>query len=164
MPAAFFLGFLTFFLSFVPLGPPMVWLSAAAWLLYNEAFGWGLFLLGWGFFVVSGVDNVLRPYLISRGSKLPLLLVLFGVLGGLLAFGFLGIFLGPTLLGLGYVLLQEWSSPPQQATTGLGEEAAAARPRRHRVLLPSPKPVQRRLRWSPPEDAARPPDMSARCW
>ena len=95
VPAAFFLGFLTFFLSFVPLGPPMVWLSAAAWLLYNEAIGWGLFLIGWGFFVVSGVDNVLRPYLISRGSKLPLLLVLFGVLGGLMAFGFLGIFLGP---------------------------------------------------------------------
>jgi predicted PurR-regulated permease PerM len=126
VPAAFFLGFLTFFLSFVPLGPPMVWLSAAAWLLYNEAFGWGLFLIGWGFFVVSGVDNVLRPYLISRGSKLPLLLVLFGVLGGLLAFGFLGIFLGPTLLGLGYVLLQEWSGPPQQATAELGAEAAAA--------------------------------------
>ena len=90
VPAAFFLGFLTFFLSFVPLGPPMVY-SAAAWLLYNEAFGWGLFLIGWGFFVVSGVDNVLRPYLISRGSKPPLLLVLFGVLGGLMAFGFLDI-------------------------------------------------------------------------
>ena len=75
---------------------------------------------------MSGVDNVLRPYLISRGSKLPILLVLFGVLGGLLAFGFLGIFLGPTLLGLGYVLFQEWSGPPQQATTGLGAEAAAA--------------------------------------
>ena len=128
VPAAFFLGFLTFFLSFVPLGPPMVWLSAAAWLLYNEAFGWGLFLIGWGFFVVSGVDNVLRPYLISRGSKLPLLLVLFGVLGGLMAFGFLGIFLGPTLLGLGYVLFQEWTGGPQRATTEPSAAAAAATP------------------------------------
>jgi predicted PurR-regulated permease PerM len=125
VPAAFFLGFLTFFLSFVPLGPPIVWLSAAAWLLYNEAIGWGLFLIGWGFFVVSGVDNVLRPYLISRGSKLPLLLVLFGVLGGLMAFGFLGIFLGPTLLGLGYVLFQEWSGGPQPATTDLSAAPAA---------------------------------------
>jgi hypothetical protein len=53
-----------------------------------------------GFFVVSGVDNVLRPYLISRGSNLPLILMFFGVLGGLMAFGFLGVFLGPTLLAI----------------------------------------------------------------
>jgi predicted PurR-regulated permease PerM len=141
VPAAFFLGFLTFFLSFVPLGPPMVWLSAAAWLLYNEAFGWGLFLIGWGFFVVSGVDNVLRPYLISRGSKLPLLLVLFGVLGGLMAFGFLGIFLGPTLLGLGYVLFQEWTGGPQRATTEPGAAAATATPLTPRAAGPSGAPA-----------------------
>jgi predicted PurR-regulated permease PerM len=66
VPAPFFLGFLTFFLSFVPIGPPLIWLPAAVWLLYKGALGWGLFLAGWGFFVVSGVDNVLRPYLISR--------------------------------------------------------------------------------------------------
>jgi hypothetical protein len=46
----------------------------------------------WGFFVVSGVDNVLRPYLISHGSNLPLILMFFGVLGGVMAFGFLGVF------------------------------------------------------------------------
>jgi predicted PurR-regulated permease PerM len=126
VPAAFFLGFLTFFLSFVPLGPPLVWLSATGWLLYNGALGWGLFMAGWGFFVVSGIDNVLRPYLISRGSKLPLILVLFGVLGGLMAFGFLGVFLGPTLLALGYVLLQEWSAEPRGATNALREETAPA--------------------------------------
>ncbi|MGH6897191.1 MAG: AI-2E family transporter [Geminicoccaceae bacterium] len=126
VPAAFFLGFLTFFLSFVPVGPPLVWLSAAVWLLYNGAIGWGLFLIGWGFFVVSGVDNVLRPYLISRGSNLPLILMFFGVLGGLMAFGFLGVFLGPTLLALGYVLVQEWSGAPQRADGELGAEAATA--------------------------------------
>lgn len=126
VPAAFFLGFLTFFLSFVPVGPPLVWLSAAVWLLYNGAIGWGLFLIGWGFFVVSGVDNVLRPYLISRGSNLPLILMFFGVLGGLMAFGFLGVFLGPTLLALGYVLFQEWSGAPQRADGELGAEAATA--------------------------------------
>jgi predicted PurR-regulated permease PerM len=115
VPAAFFLGFLTFFLGFVPIGPPLIWLPAAAWLLYNDAIGWGLFLIGWGFLVVSGADNVLRPYLISRGSKLPLLLVFFGVLGGLFAFGFLGLFLGPTLLAIGYVLFQEWSGEPRSA-------------------------------------------------
>jgi predicted PurR-regulated permease PerM len=126
VPAAFFLGFLTFFLSFVPLGPPLVWLPAAVWLLHNGAVGWGLFLVGWGFFVVSGVDNVLRPYLISRGSNLPLILMLFGVLGGLMAFGFLGVFLGPTLLAIGYVLFQEWSDEPRSAKNDSHPVAAAA--------------------------------------
>jgi predicted PurR-regulated permease PerM len=127
VPAAFFLGFLTFFLSFVPVGPPLVWLSAAAWLLYNGAVGWGLFLVGWGFFVVSGADNVLRPYLISRGSNLPLILMFFGVLGGLIAFGFLGVFLGPTLLAVGYVLFQQWSNEPRSANDEPGAETAPAR-------------------------------------
>jgi predicted PurR-regulated permease PerM len=126
VPAAFFLGFLTFFLSFVPLGPPLVWLPAAVWLVYNGAVGWGLFLIGWGFFVVSGVDNVLRPYLISRGSRLPLILMFFGVLGGLMAFGFLGVFLGPTLLAIGYVLFQEWSGAPRSATNEVAAEPAPA--------------------------------------
>ncbi|MGH6913194.1 MAG: AI-2E family transporter [Geminicoccales bacterium] len=110
VPAALFLGFLTFFLSFVPMGPALVWLPAATWLFYKGAFGWGVFLTLWGFFVVSGVDNVLKPYLISRGSNMPLILVFLGVLGGVFAFGFLGVFLGPTLLALGYTLLQEWTA------------------------------------------------------
>jgi predicted PurR-regulated permease PerM len=124
VPAAFFLGFLTFFLGFVPVGPPLIWLPAAAWLLYKGAVGWGLFLIIWGLVVVSGVDNVLRPYLISRGSRLPLVLVLFGVLGGLIAFGFLGIFLGPTLLALGYALFEEWSAEPRSAEGEVSEEKA----------------------------------------
>jgi predicted PurR-regulated permease PerM len=126
VPAAFFLGFLTFFLSFVPVGPPLVWLPGAAWLLHNGAVGWGLFLVGWGFFVVSSVDNVLRPYLISRGSNLPLILMFFGVLGGLMAFGLLGVFLGPTLLAIGYVLFQEWSGEPRSAKNEPHAVAAAA--------------------------------------
>jgi predicted PurR-regulated permease PerM len=129
VPAAFFLGFLTFFLGFVPVGPPLVWLPAAAWLLYNGAIGWGLFLVVWGVFVVSGVDNVLRPYLISRGSNLPLILMLFGVLGGLMAFGFLGVFLGPTLLAVGYVLFQEWSDQPHARKEPGAEPEAFVRPR-----------------------------------
>jgi predicted PurR-regulated permease PerM len=114
VPAAFFLGFLTFFLSFVPMGPALVWLPATAWLFYKGALGWGVFMALWGFFVVSGVDNILKPYLISRGSNLPLILVFLGVLGGILAFGFLGVFLGPTLLALAYTLVREWTAlrPP----------------------------------------------------
>ena len=90
------------------MGPALVWLPAAIWLFYKGALGWGVFLAVWGFFVVSGVDNVLKPYLISRGSKLPLILVFLGVLGGVVAFGVLGVFLGPTLLALGYTLVREW--------------------------------------------------------
>jgi predicted PurR-regulated permease PerM len=78
-----------------------------------------VFLGIWGTFVISGVDNVLKPYLISRGGNLPLVIVLLGVFGGLLAFGFIGLFIGPTLLAVGYSLLLDWSrnaaqQPPQQ--------------------------------------------------
>ncbi len=118
VPAAAFLGFLTFFLSFVPMGPALVWLPASIWLIYKGALGWGVFLVIWGVFGVSGIDNVLKPWLISRGSKLPLILVFLGVLGGVVAFGFLGVFLGPTLLALGYTLIKEWlagAAPPGPA-------------------------------------------------
>jgi predicted PurR-regulated permease PerM len=62
----------------------------------------------WGLLVVSMIDNVLKPMIISRGSHLPFMLVLLGVLGGAVAFGFVGIFLGPTLLAVGYRMVNEW--------------------------------------------------------
>lgn len=69
----------------------------------------------WGTFIISGVDNVLKPYLISRGGDLPLVIVLLGVFGGLLAFGFIGLFIGPTLLAVAYSLLLDWvHSKPDQ--------------------------------------------------
>jgi predicted PurR-regulated permease PerM len=64
----------------------------------------------WGTFLISGVDNVVKPMLISRGSSLPFLLVLLGVLGGVLAFGFVGLFIGPTLLAVALGLLRNWTS------------------------------------------------------
>src|SRR5690606_22665434 len=67
-----------------------------------------IFLGIWGMFVISGVDNVLKPYLISRGGNLPLVVVLLGVFGGVLAFGFMGLFLGPTLLAVAYSVLGDW--------------------------------------------------------
>jgi len=110
VPGALLWGMLTFFLSVVPVGPPLVWGGAAAWLLYQGSIGWALFMVLWGFFGISGIDNIIKPYLISRGSRLPFILTLLGVLGGALAFGFIGVFLGPLLLALGYRLLQEWVS------------------------------------------------------
>jgi predicted PurR-regulated permease PerM len=111
VPGALLLGFVTFVLSLIPMGPPFVWLPATAWLFFTGSTGWGIFMGLWGFFVVSGVDNILKPWLISRESRLPLLLVFLGVLGGIIAFGFIGIFLGPTLLAVGYTLLQQWMAP-----------------------------------------------------
>ena len=66
-------------------------------------------MLIWGVAVVSSVDNFVKPLIISRGSNLPFVLVLLGVLGGVIAFGFIGVFLGPTLLAIGYALILDWS-------------------------------------------------------
>lgn len=112
VPGALLLGLATFFLSVVPVGPPLLWIPAAAWLYYQGEIGWAIFMLVWGAAVVSSVDNFLKPYLISQGASLPFILVLLGVLGGLVAFGFVGVFLGPTLLAVGYSLAREWTLNP----------------------------------------------------
>jgi len=108
VPAALTLGFATFLLSLVPVGPPLVWGGAAIWLYYQDSLGWAIFMVLWGALVVSSIDNFLKPLLISRGSKMSLLLVALGVFGGLLAFGFIGIFLGPALLATGLSVAQYW--------------------------------------------------------
>jgi predicted PurR-regulated permease PerM len=113
-----FLGFLTFILSFLPMGPPLVWGPAAIWLLYKGDTAWGIFLLLWGIFVVSGVDNFLRPYLISRGSQLPLVLVFVGAFGGAFGFGFIGLFIGPTLLAVAFTLVREFTAASPEPTDG----------------------------------------------
>ena len=108
VPGALVLGIGTFLLSLVPMGPPLIWIPATAWLAWKGEYGMAIFLGLWGTFIVSGVDNVLKPYLISRGGNLPLVIVLLGVFGGLLAFGFIGLFIGPTLLAVAYSLLLDW--------------------------------------------------------
>jgi predicted PurR-regulated permease PerM len=109
VPAVLLLAVLVFVSSMIPVGPPVVWGGAAIWLFAQGSTGWGIFMLVWGFFVISGVDNVVRPMLISRGSSLPFLLTLLGVLGGVIAFGFVGLFIGPTLLAVGYSLMSGWT-------------------------------------------------------
>ncbi|MGK6317406.1 AI-2E family transporter [Neorhizobium sp. DT-125] len=108
VPQALSLGFLTFFLSFVPAGPPLVWGSVALWFFVQGAVWWGLFVAAWGLLLVSSIDNVLRPYVLGRTNSLSVLLGLFGFLGGVMAFGFIGVFLGPTLLAVAYSLFREW--------------------------------------------------------
>lgn len=123
VPGAALLALLTFFLSVVPMGPPLVWIPATIWLFHQGFTGWGIFMIVWGL-AVSSVDNFVKPWLISQGSDMPFLLILFGVLGGALAFGLIGVFLGPTLLALGYRLIQEWIATARTAAAA----AAAAQP------------------------------------
>ena len=114
VPGALVLGVVTFLLSLIPMGPPLVWIPATAWLAWKGDYTYAVFLGVWGTFIISGVDNVLKPYLISRGGNLPLVIVLLGVFGGLIAFGFIGLFIGPTLLAVAYSLLMDWSSTQAQ--------------------------------------------------
>jgi predicted PurR-regulated permease PerM len=109
VPVPFALGIASGFLGIIPGGVALVWIPAAAWLFYTGETGWGIFIVAWGAVVVSNIDNVIRPLVISRGSALPLLIILIGILGGAMAFGFIGIFLGPTVLAVLYALMREWS-------------------------------------------------------
>lgn len=108
VPAAVLLTVATFFLSIVPIGPPLVWGGATVWLAYEGQMGWAIFMALWGFLAISTIDNLVKPYLISRSSNLPLLLIVLGVFGGVIAFGFIGLFIGPPVLAVGLTLLQLW--------------------------------------------------------
>jgi predicted PurR-regulated permease PerM len=115
VPAALLLAGATFFLSMVPVGPPLIW-GGAAWWLHNQGeTGWAIFMVVWGVAVISSVDNFVKPILISRSSSLPILLIALGVFGGVLAFGFVGIFLGPVILALALTLAENWSAPQEPA-------------------------------------------------
>jgi predicted PurR-regulated permease PerM len=109
VPRPVLLGAMAGFLSVLPIGAPVVWIPAALWLMSSGHLGWGVFLAIYGVVAVSGADSVIRPWFIARGAQLPFLLTVLGVLGGALAFGLLGIFLGPVLLGIGYTLVNEWA-------------------------------------------------------
>jgi predicted PurR-regulated permease PerM len=103
------LTFMTFIFSRVPvIGATLIWLGAAWWLYDSGQTGWAIFMVLWGMFGISSVDNFIKPILISRTSSLPLLLIVVGIFGGVMVFGFIGLFLGPMLLALGQVLIREW--------------------------------------------------------
>jgi len=110
VPGAVLLAVLTFFLSALPIGPPIIWIPATVWLFVQGRPGWGIFMALWGTLGISGVDNIVKPYLISHESKTPFVLIFCGVIGGALAFGLVGVFLGPTLLAVTFRLIEEWSA------------------------------------------------------
>ena len=119
IPFAGLLSALMFMLCIAQVGPALVLLPAVAWVFWDGSPVWGTVLLVWTVLVTS-LDNVLRPMLIRMGADLPLLLIFSGVIGGLLAFGLVGIFVGPVVLAVGYTLLEHWmaeTDPPAAAGT-----------------------------------------------
>jgi predicted PurR-regulated permease PerM len=119
VPSPVALGATTALLSVLPGGGGAITLVAAAWLAVSGRWVAGLLLALWAMLVVSSMDNLLRPMLISERGRIPFLVVFLGVLGGLAAFGLIGVFLGPVILSVGFALLVEFSRTP----VGTAEEA-----------------------------------------
>jgi predicted PurR-regulated permease PerM len=107
VPMVAVLTALMFMLSIAQLGPLLVLVPAVVWLYWTGDNVWGTFLLVWTL-IVGSMDNFLRPYLIKKGADLPLLLIFAGVIGGLVSFGLVGIFVGPVVLAVTYTLIDAW--------------------------------------------------------
>jgi predicted PurR-regulated permease PerM len=111
-----FVGVLTaamFILGIAQIGAGPVLICAIAWVYWSGDAVWGTVLLVWSVLVMS-LDNVLRPLLIKRGADLPLTLIFTGVIGGLFAFGIIGLFIGPLVLAVVHTLLSEWIHKGEQ--------------------------------------------------
>src|SRR6185369_12626503 len=96
-----------FVLGIAQIGPAPVLIAVVIWVYMRDGAVWGTALLIWSI-PVGALDNFLRPFLIKRGADLPMLLIVAGVLGGLIAFGVIGLFVGPVLLAVAYTLLGAW--------------------------------------------------------
>jgi predicted PurR-regulated permease PerM len=110
-----FWGVATAVVALIPFGAPLVWGSIGLWLLVHGQIGAGAGLLLWGVLAISWIDNLVRPLVISGVAKIPFLLVLFGVLGGLAAFGLVGLFVGPVVLAVLLAIWREWAAVLESA-------------------------------------------------
>jgi predicted PurR-regulated permease PerM len=128
VPAVFLLTVGTFVLSVVPMGPVLLWGGAAIWLYSQGEPGWAVFMVVWGAVVISSIDNFVKPLLIARGSTLSLGLIFLGVFGGVLAFGFIGVILGPVLLALGVSLGRAWINARDSRPAGAAAVPDTPRP------------------------------------
>jgi len=109
LPMPALLGAATAVLALVPFGAPLVWVPAGGFLVLEGDWVAGLGVLLWGLLVVSWIDNLIRPMVISAGTRIPFLLVFFGVVGGAMAFGLIGLFLGPIILSVLLTVWREWT-------------------------------------------------------
>ncbi|MFM7395876.1 MAG: AI-2E family transporter [Gammaproteobacteria bacterium] len=108
LPVPLLLGILTFLVGLVPFIVPFIWGSASVWLYLTGETTAAIGLAIWGLTAVSWIDNIVRPLVISGATRIPFLLVLFGVLGGLTAFGLVGLFIGPVILAVLMAIWREW--------------------------------------------------------
>jgi len=132
IPFASLLSALMLMLCIAQIGPMLVLLPAVGWMYWQGDTGWATGLLVWSL-IVGSLDNFLRPMLIRRGADLPLLLIFAGVIGGMLGFGLVGIFVGPVVLAVTYTLMQAWIED------GLGKDESDAEPV---APLPPSEPAQ----------------------
>jgi predicted PurR-regulated permease PerM len=114
VPGAWVLAAVALIFNLAQLGPWLVMLPAVAWKFYTGDSSWGFVLLAFTF-VAGTIDNVVRPLLIRKGADLPLLLIFAGVIGGILSLGFMGIFVGPVILAVTFVLVREWVNTQPEA-------------------------------------------------
>lgn len=105
------LGALTVIAALIPFMTPVVWVGASLWLVIIGRTGAGLGLFLWGVLAISWIDNIVRPLVISNATRIPFLLVMFGVLGGVAAFGLVGLFVGPVILAVLMAVWREWTQP-----------------------------------------------------
>lgn len=121
-------GALTALFALIPMGAPLIWLPIAIGLIFLNEVWAGIGLIIWGVLVVSTVDNVVRPLAISGASRVPFLIVMFGVFGGLTAFGVIGIFLGPVILAVLRAVWQEWLDQQKEEESLLVSNTAIKSP------------------------------------
>jgi Ca2+-transporting ATPase len=139
------LGASTALLAMVPMGATLVWMPVSISLILTGQTWQGLGLLLWGFLAVSTVDNVIRPLVISGAGRIPFLVVLFGVLGGLTAFGVIGLFLGPVILAVLLSVWQAWLKLQQYEPESTASPELVTKPSR------PIKRSRRSLRIQPPD-------------
>jgi predicted PurR-regulated permease PerM len=121
VPFAGILTALSFMLSVAQIGPLPLLIGAVIWVFAEQGVVWGSAYLVWAF-LCGTIDNVMRPVLIKRGADLPLLLIFAGVIGGLLAFGIIGLFIGPVVLAVGYMLLIDWMEEAREPAPSVGAQ------------------------------------------
>jgi predicted PurR-regulated permease PerM len=107
IPYALGLSALVFFLVVIQIGPLLVWIPLIIWLATQGHGGWAIFAVAWGLLVLA-IDSVLKPVLIARSGKLPFLVLFLGVIGGLVAWGFTGMFKGAIILAVFYTIFTSW--------------------------------------------------------
>ncbi len=107
-PSPILFTLVTFVVALIPFGTPFAWGGVSVWLLSQGHTTEGIGLALWGVFVISWVDNLIRPIVISGATKIPFIIIFIGVLGGLTAFGFVGLFIGPVVLAIGLAVWREW--------------------------------------------------------